>query len=50
MIYTISDIVGVRAMLKNDKDVILKSLKDEENQEKLKERMVSLVNIFNLNL
>ena len=33
-----------------DKDVILKSLKDEKNEEKLKERMRSLANIFNLNL
>ena len=33
-----------------DKDVILKSLKDEKNQDKLRERMVSLANIFNLRL
>ena len=33
-----------------DKDVILKSLKDEKNTEKLRERMVSLAHIFNLNL
>lgn len=33
-----------------DKEVILKSLKDEKNEEKLKERMISLANIFNLNL
>ncbi|MFX1599089.1 MAG: hypothetical protein ACFFB6_00675 [Promethearchaeota archaeon] len=33
-----------------DKDVILKSLKDEENDEKLKERMVFLANTFELKL
>ena len=33
-----------------DKDVILKSLKDEKNEAKLKEGMISLANIFNLNL
>ena len=33
-----------------DKDVILKSLKDEKNEGKLKEGMLSLANIFNLNL
>lgn len=33
-----------------DKEVILKSLKDEKNYEKLRERMVSLANIFKLNL
>lgn len=33
-----------------DKDVILKSLKDEENDEKLKERMVFLANTFKLKL
>jgi len=33
-----------------DKDVILKSLKDEKNEGKLKEKMISLANIFNLNL
>ncbi len=33
-----------------DKDVILKSLKDKKNNEKLRERMVSLAHIFNLNL
>jgi len=33
-----------------DKEVILKSLKDEKNDEKLRERMVSLANIFKLNL
>jgi len=33
-----------------DKDVILKSLKDKKNKEKLRERMVSLAHIFNLNL
>ena len=30
----------------NDKDVIIKSLKDEKNIEKLKEKMMSLVEIF----
>ncbi|MFX1329563.1 MAG: hypothetical protein ACFE91_15660 [Promethearchaeota archaeon] len=34
----------------NDKDVILNSLKDEKNNEKLKERMISLIDIFKLNL
>ncbi len=33
-----------------DKDVIMKSLKDEKNEAKLKEGMISLANIFNLNL
>jgi len=33
-----------------DKEVILKNLKDEKNEEKLKDRMLSLANIFNLNL
>lgn len=33
-----------------DKDVILKSLKDEKDEAKLKEGMISLANIFNLNL
>lgn len=33
-----------------DKEVILKSLKDEKNDEKLRERMVSLASIFKLNL
>ncbi len=33
-----------------DKEVILKSLKDEKNEEKLRERMISLANIFKLNL
>ena len=33
-----------------DKEVILKSLRDEKNEEKLKEGMLSLANIFNLNL
>jgi hypothetical protein len=32
-----------------DKEVILQSLKDEIENEKLKERMISLVNIFKLN-
>ncbi|MBA7646008.1 hypothetical protein ES703_53769 [subsurface metagenome] len=32
-----------------DKEVILKSLKDEKNEEKLREEMISLANIFNLN-
>lgn len=31
-----------------DKDVILKSLKDEKNEEKLREEMISLANIFKL--
>jgi len=31
-----------------DKEVILKSLKDEENEEKLREEMISLANIFKL--
>ena len=30
----------------NDKDVIINSLKDEKNKEKLREKMNSLVNIF----
>ncbi|MFX1240740.1 MAG: hypothetical protein ACFFA7_05775 [Promethearchaeota archaeon] len=34
----------------NDKDVILNSLKDEKNKEKLKERMKFLANTFELNL
>ncbi len=33
-----------------DKEVILKSLRDEKNEAKLKEGMISLSNIFNLNL
>ena len=33
-----------------DKDVIMQSLKDEKNEEKLKEKMISLASIFNLNL
>jgi len=33
-----------------DKEVILKSLRDEKNEAKLKEGMLSLVTIFNLNL
>ncbi|MFX0021090.1 MAG: hypothetical protein ACFE9S_02105 [Candidatus Hermodarchaeota archaeon] len=33
-----------------DKDVILNSLKDEKNEEKLKERMKFLANTFKLNL
>ena len=33
-----------------DKDVILKSLKDEKNEEKLREEMRSLATIFKLNL
>ncbi len=33
-----------------DKDVILNSLKDEKNKEKLKERMKFLANTFELNL
>jgi len=33
-----------------DKEVILKSLRDEKNEEKLREEMVSLANIFKLNL
>lgn len=33
-----------------DKEVILKSLRDEKDEEKLKERMLSLATIFNLNL
>jgi hypothetical protein len=33
-----------------DKEVILKSLKDEKNDEKLRERMISLAIIFKLNL
>ncbi len=33
-----------------DKDVILQSLKDEKNDEKLREEMVSLANIFKINL
>ncbi|NVM34101.1 MAG: hypothetical protein HWN81_00800 [Candidatus Lokiarchaeota archaeon] len=33
-----------------DKEVILKSLKDEKNEEKLREEMISLANIFRLNL
>ena len=32
-----------------DKEVILKSLKDEKNEEKLREEMISLANVFNLN-
>ncbi|TKJ21579.1 MAG: hypothetical protein CEE43_09135 [Promethearchaeota archaeon Loki_b32] len=32
-----------------DKEVILKSLKDEKNEEKLREEMISLANTFNLN-
>ncbi|MCK4480331.1 MAG: hypothetical protein KAV01_07375 [Candidatus Lokiarchaeota archaeon] len=31
-----------------DKEVILKSLKDEKNEEKLREEMISLANTFNL--
>lgn len=31
-----------------DKEVILKSLKDEKNEEKLREEMISLANIFKL--
>ncbi|MFW9820291.1 MAG: hypothetical protein ACFFE5_11840 [Candidatus Thorarchaeota archaeon] len=34
----------------SDKDVILNSLKDEKNEEKLKERMKFLANTFELNL
>ncbi|UCD01458.1 MAG: hypothetical protein JSV23_00045 [Promethearchaeota archaeon] len=34
----------------DDKKVILKSLKDEKNDDKLRERMVSLANVFKLNL
>ncbi|MDX1797983.1 MAG: hypothetical protein R3255_04990, partial [Candidatus Lokiarchaeia archaeon] len=34
----------------NDKDVILNSLKDEKNEEKLKERMKFLANTFELSL
>ena len=33
-----------------DKEVIIKSLKDEKNDEKLKERMISLAKIFKINL
>lgn len=33
-----------------DKEVIIKSLKDEKNDEKLREEMVSLANTFKLNL
>ena len=33
-----------------DKEVILNSLKDEKNDEKLRERMLSLIDIFKLNL
>ncbi len=33
-----------------DKDVILKSLKDKTKEENLRERMLSLAHIFNLNL
>ncbi|MFX1389319.1 MAG: hypothetical protein ACFE9Z_04555 [Promethearchaeota archaeon] len=33
-----------------DKEVILQSLKDEENFDRLRERMISLANIFKLNL
>ncbi|MFX1569706.1 MAG: hypothetical protein ACFFCV_15210 [Promethearchaeota archaeon] len=33
-----------------DKDVILQSLKDEEDNEKLREEMISLANIFKLDL
>jgi len=32
-----------------DKEVILKSLKDEKNEDKLRDEMISLANIFNLN-
>ena len=32
-----------------DKEVILKSLKDEKNEDKLREEMISLANVFNLN-
>ena len=32
-----------------DKEVILKSLKDEKNEDKLRDEMISLTNIFNLN-
>ena len=32
-----------------DREVILKSLKDEKNEEKLREEMISLANVFNLN-
>ncbi len=31
-----------------DKEIILKSLKDEKNEEKLREEMISLANIFKL--
>ena len=31
-----------------DREVILKSLKDEKNEEKLREEMISLANIFKL--
>ena len=33
-----------------DKDVIIQSLKDEKNDEKLRDEMISLANIFKLNL
>ncbi|MFX0001069.1 MAG: hypothetical protein ACFE9Q_03710 [Candidatus Hodarchaeota archaeon] len=33
-----------------DKDVILQSLKDEKNDDKLRDEMISLANIFKLNL
>jgi hypothetical protein len=33
-----------------DKDIIIKSLKDEKNDEKLREEMISLANVFKLTL
>jgi hypothetical protein len=33
-----------------DKDIILKSLKDEKNDEKLRDEMISLANVFKLTL
>ncbi|MFX0104944.1 MAG: hypothetical protein ACFE75_05595 [Candidatus Hodarchaeota archaeon] len=37
-------------IFEKDKEVILKSLKDEKNNEELREKMVSLANTFKLNL
>ena len=52
---TYSDILGseerefldsFKSISKNDKEVILNSLQNEKNNEKLKEKMTSLVTIF----
>ncbi|MHA2280330.1 MAG: hypothetical protein ACXAC5_05725 [Promethearchaeota archaeon] len=46
IIYLREFLDNFKSISKNDKEVILNSLKDEKNEDKLKEKMTSLVTIF----